>query len=111
MKPKDKRVQFMNLKKFETVYDIPNLPIVDKQEWECFYVPKLIEAGAIPKKDLQHNKYYTGKCRNTQLAIWDKVNQKFHYERNKYNTMVKETINHFEDDDGYDLFIPIKKVK
>ena len=35
---------------FTEPYEVPPLPIVDKKEWEEFYVPILIERGAIPKK-------------------------------------------------------------
>ena len=42
-----------HLPKLETPDQIPELPCVEKDEvWKSYYVPKLIEAGAIPKKDL-----------------------------------------------------------
>ena len=45
---------------FKDKNDIPQLPIVDKEEWEQFYIPKLIELGAIPKTDLVVGEYYIG---------------------------------------------------
>ena len=74
--------------------------------WKTYYVPKLIEAGAIPKKDLIIGKEYLGSCRNSERAIWN--GKCFEYERYKWGTTYIDKINHFEDDDGYDLFVPIK---
>ena len=37
---------------FTESYEVPPLPIVDKKEWEDFYVPILIQLGAIPKINL-----------------------------------------------------------
>jgi hypothetical protein len=57
-----------NLPKINTPRDVPELPRVDIQEWKDYYVPKLIEAGAIPKKDLVEGQYYIGEHRNAQVA-------------------------------------------
>ena len=89
-------------------YDVPNLPIVDSDEWKNFYVPILIERGAIPKNKLIVGKQYLGECRNANVATWD--GEKFIYKRNKFNFVFDEKINHFEDDDGYDLFVPIREL-
>jgi hypothetical protein len=59
---------WMTLKPFKDKYDVPTLPRVDKQEWEEFYVPKLIVAGAIPKKDLVVGEHYIGNHRCTGIA-------------------------------------------
>jgi hypothetical protein len=37
-----------------------------------YYVPKLIGAGAIPKKDLVDGEYYIGDHRCTHIAKWNK---------------------------------------
>ena len=66
---------------------------------------KLIEKGAIPKKDLVVGTTYIGVCRNSDEATW--LGDKFEYIRYKFGTQYKDTINHFEDDDGYDLFVPL----
>lgn len=100
-----------NLPKIETRNDIPPLPRMDnnRELWETFYVVKLIEAGAIPKKDLEDGKYYVGRCRNASVARWDEEQNEFVYARQKFNYVFPETINHFEDDDFFDLFVPIKE--
>lgn len=86
--------------------DIPHLPI-PLTEWHC---EKLFKAGAIRKKDLKDGKLYLGKCRNANKAKWDKKRNVFVYQRTKFGFTFPEDINHFEDDDGYDLFVPIKKL-
>ena len=89
-------------------YDVPNLPIVDSDEWKNFYVPILIERGAIPKNKLVIGKRYLGKCRNADIAIW--LGDVFEYQRYKFSCTFPEKINHFEDDNGYDLFVPIREL-
>jgi len=95
-----------NLPKINTPKDVPDLPRVDIQEWRDYYVPKLIEAGAIPKKDLVINQFYIGEHRNAQVAKWN--GDKFVYMRTKFQNVYEDTCNHFEDDDGFALFVPIK---
>ena len=96
-----------NLKPFETPEDIPEIPRVDEKEYKEFYVPKLIAAGAIPKKDLIDGQVYVGNHRNCTLAKWNKVKNKFDHWRYKFGWM-EDDCNHFEDDDGFALFVPIK---
>ncbi len=96
-----------NLPKFETPNDVPELPDVDKEEWNEFYVPKLIEAGAIPKKDLIDGQVYIGNHRNTTVARWNEKKNKFDHMRYKFG-WIEDECNHFEDDDGFALFVPIR---
>jgi hypothetical protein len=96
------------LKHFETPDDVPQIPQVPKEEYEEFYVPKLIEAGAIRKKDLIDQQIYIGSHRRCTIAKWDTPTNKFMYWRNKFGCVFIETCCHFEDDDGYALFVPIK---
>lgn len=96
-----------NLTYFINIDDIPDVPRCTKEEMETFYIPILIKCGAIAKKDLIINKTYEGSCRNSSEAIWD--GEKFIYERFKFGQKYLEEINHFEDDDGYDIFIPLKE--
>jgi len=93
--------------KFNNPEDVPDLPRVDKLEWEEFYVPRLIECGAIPKKDLIHDQVYIGNHRNTTVARWNQETNKFDHMRYKFGWM-KDVCNHFEDDDGFALFVPIR---
>ena len=48
------------LEPFKTVNDIPELPKVNEVEWNTFFVPKLIELGAIPKNKLIVGQWYLG---------------------------------------------------
>ena len=94
-----------NLPKINTPRDVPNLPKVDIQEWKDYYVPKLIEAGAIPKKDLIEGQYYIGNHRRANVAKWN--GKEFIYNREKFGNVFEDKCNHFEDDDGFALFVPI----
>lgn len=96
-----------NLSNFETTDDIPFLPQVMPDEWNSFYVPILLRCGAIPKEQLKKGVVYIGSCRNSDEATWD--GEKFVYERYKFGFTYKDSVNHFQDDDGYDLFVPIKE--
>lgn len=93
---------WMNMPDIKDIYDVPKLPI----PLERFYVDKLVECGAIAKKDLVVGVEYEGRCRNATFAKWD--GEVFWYLRNKFNQKFQEKINHFEDDNGADLFVPIK---
>lgn len=96
-----------NLPKLVEPTDVPDLPRVDEKEWKEFYVPKLIEAGAIPKKDLINGQVYIGRHRNADVQRWNAEKNKFDHMRYKFGWMEDEC-NHFEDDDGYALFVPIR---
>lgn len=97
------------LKPFKTTEDIPPLPKVSAELWESFFIPKIIELGGIPKKDLIDNAIYIGECRNASSAIWHADKNKFTYTRYKFGSVFDEDINHFEDDNGFDLFVPLTK--
>lgn len=94
------------LPKFKEPNDVPELPQVDAEEWKEFYVPKLIEAGAIPKKDLIVGQIYIGDHRRTSCAKW--TGKQFVYRRDKFGMVYEDYCNHFEDDDGYALFVPLR---
>lgn len=92
-------------------------PSVEKFDEESVYqihLPKpipytmfkeLYSKGIIPKKDLRKNTYYRGKCRNGSVALWNGF--EFVYMRYKFGFYI-DTINHLEDDNGYDLFVPFQ---
>jgi hypothetical protein len=107
-KERRRKEAWEHLKPFKDTFDIPALPVVNKEDWINFYVPILIRCGAIPKKDLIVGATYLGDCRNANEAIWN--GEKFVYKRKKFNYVFDEEINHFEDDDGHDLFVPLKKL-
>lgn len=63
----------------------------------------------IPKDELVIGETYSGVCRNASEAVWD--GKTFTYDRHKFGSCFKENINHFEDDDGYDVFVPMRIIK
>lgn len=63
---------------------------------------------AIPKSELIPNKEYSGECRNSDKATWN--GEKFIYKRRKFGNSYFEGINHYEDDDNYDVFVPIEEI-
>ena len=97
-----------NRKPFKNEDDIPDVPIVKEEDYKGVIIPNIIRCGGIPKKELIINKMYLGSCRNTDRAEWN--GKTFEYVRIKFGTNYIEEINHFEDDDGYDVFIPIKVI-
>lgn len=58
----------------------------------------------INKSDLIIGRKYKGTCRNAEEAVW--VGKYFIYERCKFGDKYHESINHPEDDNGFDLFYP-----
>jgi hypothetical protein len=60
----------------------------------------------IPKKDLKHNTWYAGACRNSSLAKWDANKQLFYHWRTKFSDRYIEEICHPEDDKIHDVFKP-----
>ena len=106
---REKRIKehWNNLPKFTKPEDVPALPRVDTKEWNEFYVPKLIEAGAVPKKELKDGGIYFGEHRRATVAKWNGEKNIFVYNRYKFNNVFEDVCNHFEDDDGYALFVPI----
>lgn len=105
---KDYKTFFEGLTEFKTENDIPDLPKLPEDEYKEIVIPNLIRCGAIPKKDLILDKEYLGACRNSSKAIWK--GDHFEYLRYKWGSSYIDSINHFEDDDGYDLFVPIKEL-
>lgn len=66
-------------------------------------------ADSLKKEELVVGQWYKGlKVRVGNVACWD--GQQFHYWRHKWGTWYMDTVNHFEDDNGYVLFFPIKPV-
>ena len=60
----------------------------------------------IPKSELVEGVTYDGECRNADEAVW--LGDRFEYDRYKFGYTFKEKINHFEDDEGYDVFVPME---
>lgn len=68
---------------------------------------KAYEMGLIKKSDLIDGKVYFGNCRNATIAKWDAGKQRFIYKRVKFNSSFDEEIPHPEDDEGFDIFVPV----
>ncbi len=75
--------------------------------WEQNNLNRFADAGAIPKKDLVHGQIYIGEHRNTTIARWNQETNKFVHMRYKFGWR-EDDCNHFEDDDGFALFVPIR---
>lgn len=69
------------------------------------------ENGMLKKEELEDRQYYLGYCRNAYVAQWIKKENCFYYMRRKFSYFYPEKINHPEDDNDMDLFIPFKKVE
>ncbi len=113
MNKEDKEQRYKNVleywktrQAFKNEVDIPSIPIVKKEDYENIIIPNLIRCGAIPKNKLIVGKTYLGSCRNASEAVW--TGNVFVYKRTKFGYTYDENINHFQDDDGYDVFVPIK---
>lgn len=62
----------------------------------------------IQKNELIIDKEYFGNCRNSAKAVWK--GDHFEYQRYKLGSWYTDEINHYEDDDGYDVFVPVEVV-
>lgn len=105
----DIREVWNNLKPFNNIDDIPTIPVLDKASYEEIVVKNLIRCGAIPIDKLEVGATYEGVCRNSSKATWD--GNEFYYDRHKFGTVFVDHVNHFQNDDGFDLFVPIKKIE
>lgn len=59
----------------------------------------------LPKAALVVGEYYVGLCRNAAVARWDGV--VFHHWRRKCGTDFIETIKHPDDEEYFDVFVPV----
>jgi len=97
-----------HLKPFKNTWDVPQIPQTTEELYKTFYLPRLIKAGAIPKNDLIDGQIYIGDHRRCIVGKWNAKLNKFEYNREKWGGTIPDTCNHFEDDDGFALFTPIK---
>ena len=106
----EKRIRdvWKELKPFKTHEDVPDIPNTYPIPLDQFYINRLIELGAIPKKDLKNGVWYYGQYRNHTLGQWNQKTQKFDHYRMKFGWRTDDC-NHFEDDNGYALFVPLRK--
>lgn len=93
----------IQMKKYKFKYPVPTNYDYDLEK--DYY-----DKGVIRKKDLIDGCEYKGVSRNSNVAVWDKREDRFIYERYKFGLTFDDYIEHIEDDDGhYDVFVPVKK--
>lgn len=56
------------------------------------------------KKDLVDGAYYTGHCRNANIARWDADTNRFYHWRTKFGHKFLEEILHPDDEKYFDVF-------
>ena len=100
---------FEKLKPFKTIDDIPDIPKAKEETYNKYIIPNLIRCAAIPTDKLVVGKWYIGTCRNASKAVWN--GDRFTYKRTKFGYTYDEDINHFQDDNGFDLFVPLKELE
>ena len=108
---KQQRIErFETMEPFNTIDDIPDIPIMEnKDDYQEIVVKNLIRCGAIPLDQLEIGARYEGTCRNASEAVWN--GKQFEYKRYKFGDWMDARINHFQEDDGNDLFVPIRKMR
>ena len=87
----------------------PEVPKCSPAIYKGIVIPALLRMGAIPKSELKIGSKYKGYCRNAHEAVWS--GNKFEYQRYKFGETFLEKINHFEEDNGCDLFVPYEELK
>lgn len=93
--------------KMETPYDVPALyRFMDTEK----HMKHLHSRGMIKLSDIKDGEVYLGSCRNSEIARWSAEDNQFIHWRCKWGSVYEEKINHPENSDGYDVFVPIKKL-
>ena len=107
---KQQRIErFETMEPFNTIDDIPDIPIMENNDYyQEIVVKNLIRCGAIPIDKLEIGARYEGTCRNASEAVWN--GRRFEYKHYKFGDWMDARINHFQEDDGNDLFVPLRKL-
>lgn len=92
------------LKPFEDSSDVPKLP----NPLDDFFINRLIQLGAIPKSELKKGQWYYGNYRSSKFGKWDSEKSVFHHIRYSFS-YYWDDCNHFEDDNSFALFVPIRE--
>lgn len=71
---------------------------------------RAVSEGMLPKSDLVDGVVYLGHCRNAGQALWNGERQRFVYRRTKFGRSYDEDIVHPEDDEGFDVFVPVSEL-
>lgn len=99
------------MEKFNKIDDIPEFPRLEKEEDYQKLVKEYLEAGAIAKENLIPGAWYIGQSRSANVAQWFPNPGRFYFIRYKMDGKYVDDIHHFQDDNGYDLFIPFKLIE
>lgn len=104
-KPKLSYSEWLNTDegKASTCYKLCSKPVTAEK------LEKAVHYGLILKKDLEDGATYIGDCRNASEAVWHADKQRFTYIRHKFGSSFPEDIVHPEDDEGFDIFCPVRK--
>lgn len=96
---------WLGLKPFKNENEVPMLP----NPLTDFYINRLIELGAVSLEKLEDNTWYYGNYRNSKFGKWDATNKVFHIIRYKWGRSLWDECKHFQHDDGFALFVPLRK--
>lgn len=88
----------------DTIYGKLRPPVTSESLKEAY------ELGMLKKSELEDQAWYLGSCRNSSKAKWHADRERFEYERHKFGSSFMEDIVHPEDDEGSDIFVPVKKI-
>jgi hypothetical protein len=93
------------LTKFTTSTDVPRLP----KPLTTFHINRLLESGAIGINELEDGVWYYGNYRNSSYGKWNSETNEFSIIRSKFGHYYLDKCKHFQNDDGFALFVPIRK--
>ena len=81
---------------------------VPKEYSKTWYKINKENKGFIPQEQLETGCFYEGECRNASWSYWN--GNQFFYIRYKFGDEFIESIECLEKDNGFDVFIPYKKI-
>ena len=85
----------------------PKRSNLDKDpDWEPLY-----REGVLRKSQLKHGWFYIGQSRNATIARWNKTRNRFEHKRTKFTDVFTDYLDHPEDDQGFDCFLPVAGFK
>lgn len=96
------------LKPFKKSTDVPQIPSQKNPIYD-FCIVRLIELGAIPKSELEDGQWYYGNFRNSEFGRWNSEKNEFEYINYSFGHYW-DSCEHFQDDRGFALFVPLRKV-
>jgi hypothetical protein len=85
--------------------------ILRQQPISAEAMAEAVAKGMIAIGELEDGAHYYGTCRNAKVAVWCLAIRKFIYWRHKFGARFAESIEHPQNDNGFDLFIPIQRIE